>query len=183
MDSFHHTRSLYLSNLFSNVPMHWYNLLFWRSNFIWFHPIHSSSGWPFIANLMFPLHLEWIDWYWCHFSWLGDLIYFVWYDPCKITLGIIHCSTYFMTIMDVYRCFTALLSFPALTDGHLIAYLRDFGHLRVRTSVMINSIGTPFYMWLLYANRDSLSGLSYDPWYQKHGLLTHTVDREQIVHS
>jgi hypothetical protein len=55
----------------------------------------------------------------------------------------------YAAVMDVFFCFIALVSFPTLANGHLIAYLREFGHCRVRTSVMINSFGIPFYMWLL----------------------------------
>ena len=89
----------------------------------------------------------------------------------------------FMTLMELFYCSRGSTYFPVHADGRINACLRDFGHCWVCLDMAIICITTLSYMWILIDMIDGLSGLSYDPWYQKHGLYAHTVDREQIIPS
>ena len=80
-----------------------------------------------------------------------------------------------------FCCSRSAPYFPARTDGHIYSSLRDFGYAYVISDGAIISIAILFYMWLLIDIVERLPGWSCDPWPQKHGLYTHTVDWESIV--
>ena len=87
----------------------------------------------------------------------------------------------FMTLTNIFYCSRGFIYFPALADGPIYSSLHDFGCYCVRSDGAIISRATLFYMWLLIDRIDILSRMVYDPWYQKHGLHTHTVGWEPIV--
>jgi hypothetical protein len=51
----------------------------------------------------------------------------------------------------------------------------------VRSDMVLIPLTTLCYMWKLIDVVHGLLWLSYDPWYQKHGLRTRTVDWEPVV--
>ena len=74
---------------------------------------------------------------------------------------IVHNKGYKERIMtEEYRSF--------IDDGHLVAYLRDFGHCSVRTSIVINSIGTLFYV---------SSGIAY-----QRCRITRVINKMNYIH-
>ena len=110
--------------------------------------------------------------------WIVILFYETWQNDDFFVIWMAY-----TTLMNVFYCSRGSTYFPVHADGHIYAYLRDFGHCWVCLDMAIICITTLSYMWILIDMIDGLSGLSYDPWYQKHGLYAHTVDREQIIPS
>ena len=106
---------------------------------------------------------------WDHFSWKypNDDFFLILKD--------------FTTLMKVYYCSRDSVYFPVHADGAIYPYLRDFGYYCFHSCVVIISIATDFYMWLLIGMVDRLPGLSCDPWHQKHGLCICIMDWESIA--